>query len=141
MTNLNNEISLSEKEDIITTPISKVMKFCKGCKQTLCMEECFYMSNKRTFFYQTMCKKCHNKVRVIQARNNHIKKPKGFQKLSPETQKSIIMDMFYYNKFKLEQGWDYNISKIVKKYNDIKYHNFLNWLRKGEIPTYIEKTQ
>ena len=44
--------------------------------------------------------------------------------------------MFYYNKFKEEQGWDYNISKIIRKYNDIKYHNFMNWIKKGKIPTY-----
>ena len=142
MTNLNEKIGLSEKEDIITRINSspqKATKYCKGCEETLILEECFYKSNTRTFFYQTLCKKCHNKVRNEHARNTERKKkPHGFQSLSMETQKSIIKDMFYYNKFRVEQGWDYNVSKIIKKYNEIKYHNFMNWIRKGKIPAYIE---
>ena len=139
MTNLNNEICLSEKEDSIITPLQKATKFCKGCEKTLPLTEYYKRLKNNKFIYLTRCKKCHNKVRNEHARNREKKKkPNGFQSLSMETQKSIIIDMFYYNKFRVEQGWDYNVSKIIKKYNEIKYHNFMNWIRKGKIPAYIE---
>ena len=144
MTNLNETICLSEEKDSIlpTTPCSgegtntfiRTTKYCRGCKETLSLKNCFYTSRNNS--YQALCKSCHNIARRSHARNTEIKKPTGFQKLSLETQESIIKDMFYYNKFKEEQGWDYNISKIIRKYNDIKYHNFMNWLKKGKIPTY-----
>ena len=148
MTNLNETIGLSDEKDSIlpTLPCSgegtntfiRTTKYCRGCKETLCVKTCFYIS--RVNSYQALCKVCHNKVRNEHARNTQIKKPTGFQKLSIETQESIIKDMFYYNKFKEEQGWDYNISKIIRKYNDIKYHNFMNWIKKGKIPTYTQPT-
>ena len=137
MTNLNNEIGLSEKEDSITSPLQQTTQVCKGCKEILSLNE-YYTSPKNKYLYYSKCKKCHNKVRKTHHISTPVKKLKGFQKLSMETQKSIIIDMFYYNKFKVEQGWDYNISKIIKKYNEIKYNNFMNWIKKGEIPTYIE---
>lgn len=137
MTNLDIESSLSEEKDFITPPL-EATKFCKGCEKTLPLTE-YYSRPKNKHLYLTLCKKCHNKVRNDHARNTKkLKKPNGFQALSIETQKSIIKDMFYYNKFKIEQGWDYNVSKIIKKYNEIKYHNFMNWIRKGKIPAYIE---
>ena len=138
MTNLNDKIGLSQEEDSITPPL-EATKFCKGCEKTLPLTEYYKRPKNNKFIYLTQCKKCHNKVRNEHARNTEKKKkPHGFQSLSMETQKSIIKDMFYYNKFRVEQGWDYNVSKIIKKYNEIKYHNFMNWIRKGKIPAYIE---
>lgn len=77
----------------------------------------FYKAGK---YYQSTCKKCHNR----RERPNRYQRVKtGFNLLNKETQYGVIEDIL---------NGKLNSKQISNKY-DIKYTTYLYWKRKGYI--------
>ena len=101
-------------------------KTCLKCGVSKELKTDFYKAGK---FWQSLCKVCHNKIRLKYKNNsNYIKRPKGFTKLSEETQKNIINDIATCSK-----DARINYKQIARK-NNINYSTLILWKRAGTIP-------
>jgi hypothetical protein len=104
----------------------KEVKLCCDCNEVKLLETGYYRAGKS---WQKRCKLCHNKGRYDykMSMKNYVPSPKGFTKLTEDTQKKIIYDIYV----------KINYKKIAIKYN-LKYPTLLSWKRKGLIPQYVE---
>lgn len=122
------------------------LKHCKGCNKIYNIEKDFYICKG---VIQVLCKSCHNKNRVRNARikreeelkanpppeenekkPRYIKKVKGFDKLPKDLQEKISFDIFVNKTFM-------NIyTSYVKEYPDLNYQTLVYWSKSGKIPKY-----
>lgn len=96
--------------------MDQLTKYCKQCKQTQPLIECFYKAGGKA--YQSLCMKCHN-------RNRYTKKVTGYMKLSEDKRINIEKDIYDNISYK----------KIAVKY-DINYLTLIIWKNKNLIPIY-----
>ena len=104
-------------------------KLCTGCNTLKTLSEDFYKAGE---YYQRLCKVCHNATRKRFKRTvpKYVKRPRGFDKLSPERKEKII-DEYLSGKSMLDIARD----------NNIKYCSIRNWRKKGYLNSPIQEPE
>ena len=120
--------------------MSNLEKLCIQCNEIKSLNDGYYHFGAGGIYCTKLCKICHNSKRNQYGHKSkaiYKNKPNGFQKLPIEIQNKIIMELYYYEKFKSDQGWDFKFAKVFKQYS-VQYQTLMLWYKKGKIPKYTE---